>query len=96
MDSIFDSVVKSLKADEKIEIRGFGSFRTRQRQSRIGRNPKTGDEVPILPRKVLVFRASHVLKNKINRALTKAAQAAPATPKPPTPAAPPSAPPAKG
>ena len=56
-----------------MKISSFGSFSVRQKGRRIGRNPKTGEEVPILPRKVLVFRASHVLKNKINRALSKAA-----------------------
>ena len=45
----------------------FGSFSIRQKNERIGRNPKTGVEVPILPRKVLVFRASHVLKDQINK-----------------------------
>jgi len=49
-----------------VKISSFGSFSVRQKGERIGRNPKTGDEVPILPRKVLVFRPSHVLKNRIN------------------------------
>ena len=66
VEAIFDSVVRALRTGDKIEIRGFGSFRTRQRQSRVGRNPKTGDEVPIAPRRVLVFRPSHVLKAQIN------------------------------
>jgi len=96
VETVLGEIVGALTRGETVKISSFGSFSVRQKGRRIGRNPKTGDEVPILPRKVLVFRASHVLKNKINRALTKAAQAAPATPKPPTPAAPPSAPPAKG
>ena len=63
-----------------------------QKGQRIGRNPKTGQEVPILPRKVLVFRASHVLKGKINRALTKAKPAAgTGTPSPPDTTTPPPA-----
>ena len=70
VETIFESVVRSLRAGDKIEIRGFGSFRTRQRKPRIGRNPKTGQEVPINPRRVLVFRASHALKDLINRGLT--------------------------
>jgi integration host factor subunit alpha len=49
-----------------VKISSFGSFQVRQKGERIGRNPKTGEEVPILPRRVLVFRASHVLKNRIN------------------------------
>jgi integration host factor subunit alpha len=53
-----------------VKLSSFGSFQVRSKAQRIGRNPKTGEEVPILPRRVLVFRASHVLKDKINRALT--------------------------
>ena len=56
-----------LKSGEKIELRGFGSFRLRERNSREGRNPKTGEEVPILPRRVLVFRPSQVLKSRVSR-----------------------------
>ena len=66
VEAIFDSVVRALRTGDKIEIRGFGSFRTRQRQPRVGRNPKTGVEVPILPRRVLVFRPSQVLKGVVN------------------------------
>ena len=51
---------------ENVKISSFGSFAIREKGERIGRNPKTGVEVPILPRKVLVFRASHVLKDAIN------------------------------
>jgi len=49
VEAIFDSVVRSLRSGDKIEIRGFGSFRTRERQARIGRNPKTGDRVDVPP-----------------------------------------------
>ena len=73
---IFGEIVDALARGETVKISSFGSFSVRQKGRRIGRNPKTGEEVPILPRKVLVFRASHVLKNKINRALSKAAGAA--------------------
>jgi len=69
VETIFDSVVRALRAGDKIEIRGFGSFRTRQRKARVGRNPKTGEEVPILPRQVLVFKPSNVLKSKINKSM---------------------------
>ncbi|MBL0932380.1 MAG: integration host factor subunit alpha [Alphaproteobacteria bacterium] len=95
VETVLGEIVGALTRGETVKISSFGSFSVRQKGRRIGRNPKTGDEVPILPRKVLVFRARNVLKNKTNRALPKAAQAAPAAPKPPTPAAP-SAPPAKG
>src|SRR3546814_3989520 len=54
---------------EMVKLSSFGSFSVREKGERIGRNPKTGEEVPILPRRVLVFRASHVLKNRINGAL---------------------------
>ena len=52
-----------------VKISSFGSFSVRQKGQRIGRNPKTGEEVPILPRRVLVFRASNVLKSHINENL---------------------------
>jgi integration host factor subunit beta len=66
VDSIFDSVVKSLKSGEKIEIRGFGSFRTRQRQSRIGRNPKTGERVEVPSKRIPYFKPSKELKDLVN------------------------------
>jgi integration host factor subunit alpha len=71
VETILNEMVDSLTRGETVKISSFGSFSVRQKGQRIGRNPKTGEEVPILPRKVLVFRASHVLKNKINRALSK-------------------------
>jgi integration host factor subunit alpha len=55
-----------LAAGETVKLSSFGSFSVREKGQRIGRNPKTGEEVPILPRRVLVFRASQVLKNRIN------------------------------
>ena len=54
-----------------LKISSFGSFAVRKKGKRIGRNPKTGQEVPINPRRVLVFRASHVLKDQINASLAK-------------------------
>jgi len=54
VEAIFDSIVRSLRGGDKIEIRGFGSFRTRQRQPRVGRNPKTGAEWKSQPRKSLI------------------------------------------
>ena len=76
VDSILDQIGDSLVTDGVVKISSFGTFSVRHKGQRIGRNPKTGEEVPIKPRRVLVFRASHVLKNKINRALSKAAGAA--------------------
>ncbi len=57
---------KSLESGESVKISGFGTFSVRQKGRRIGRNPKTGVEVPILPRRVLVFRPSQVLKAHVN------------------------------
>ena len=70
VDVILDEISQALIKDEMVKLSSFGSFQVRAKGKRIGRNPKTGEEVPILPRRVLVFRASHVLKDKINRALT--------------------------
>ena len=64
--TIIEHMSQSLADGQRIEIRGFGSFSLHHRAARTGRNPKTGEEVPILPRSVLIFRPSHVLKNKIN------------------------------
>ena len=66
VEAIFDSVVKSLRDGDKIEIRGFGSFRTRQRQSRIGRNPKTGARVDVPAKRIPYFKPSKELKDLIN------------------------------
>jgi integration host factor subunit beta len=67
VEAIFDSIVRSLRGDEKIEIRGFGSFRTRQRQSRIGRNPKTGTRVEVPAKRIPYFKPSKELKDLVNR-----------------------------
>ncbi len=66
VETIFDSIAKSLHASEKVEIRGFGSFRTRQRQPRIGRNPKTGARVEVPSKTVAYFKPSKELKEMIN------------------------------
>ncbi|MDJ0609063.1 MAG: integration host factor subunit alpha [Kiloniellales bacterium] len=69
VESVLSEVSSALVRGEMVKISSFGSFSVRQKGKRIGRNPKTGEEVPILPRRVLVFRASHVLKNRINQML---------------------------
>ena len=74
VDVLFDSVIGALKTGDKIEIRGFGSFRTRQRNSRIGRNPKTGAKVDVPAKKVPFFKPSKELRDLIN---PKAASAYP-------------------
>ncbi len=66
LESVLNHVSDALARGETVKISSFGSFSVRQKGERIGRNPKTGEEVPILPRKVLVFRPSQVLKNRIN------------------------------
>ncbi len=67
--SVLNEIAASLAKGEAVKISSFGSFSVRQKRQRIGRNPKTGEQVPILPRKVLVFRPSHVLKDRVNGAL---------------------------
>jgi len=66
LESVLSYITESLSKGDTVKISSFGSFSVLQKGERIGRNPKTGEEVPILPRKVLVFRPSQVLKNRIN------------------------------
>ena len=68
VESVLSEIADALTKGETVKVSSFGSFSVRQKGQRVGRNPKTGEEVPILPRRVLVFRASHVLKNRINAA----------------------------
>jgi integration host factor subunit alpha len=67
VETVLDEISTVLAQGESVKISSFGSFAVRQKGERIGRNPKTGEEVPILPRRVLVFRASHVLRDLINK-----------------------------
>ena len=78
VETIFDSVVNSLRAGDKIEIRGFGSFRTRQRKARVGRNPKTGERVEVPAKKIPFFKPSKELKDLVNSG-SAPAEAAPAS-----------------
>ncbi len=82
VETIFDSIVKALRSGEKIEIRGFGSFRTRQRQPRIGRNPKTGTRVEVPAKRIPFFKPSKELKDLVNSAAAAAANGEPAPPAP--------------
>ena len=68
VETIFDSIVKSLRSGDKIEIRGFGSFRTRQRQARIGRNPKSGERVDVPAKRIPFFKPSKELRDLVNAA----------------------------
>src|ERR1700761_2417066 len=66
LEMVLGEIANTLARGEAVKISSFGSFSVRSKGQRIGRNPKTGKEVPILPRRVLVFRPSNVLKSKIN------------------------------
>src|SRR5882724_2716192 len=66
VEAIFDSIVRSLRGGDKIEIRGFGSFRTRERQQRVGRNPKTGTRVDVPAKRIPYFKPSKELKDIVN------------------------------
>ena len=68
VEAIFDSVVRALRTGDKIEIRGFGSFRTRERRGRVGRNPKTGEKVDVPAKKIPYFKPSKELKDFVNHA----------------------------
>ena len=70
VEAVLNAVSDRLIKGDAVKISSFGTFLLRQKGGRMGRNPKTGQEVPISPRRVLVFRPSHVLKDQINRALT--------------------------
>lgn len=64
--AILDSMIDTLITGETVKLSSFGTFMVRSKTGRVGRNPKTGEEVPITPRRVLVFRPSQVMKNVIN------------------------------
>ena len=61
----FDVIVESLSRAEKVELRNFGVFKIKERKARFGRNPRTGDSVPVPPRKVVVFKPGLEMKHKI-------------------------------
>jgi integration host factor subunit beta len=66
VETLFDSIIEALKASDKVEVRGFGSFRSRQRQPRTGRNPKTGDAVAVPAKRVPFFKPSKELRDLVN------------------------------
>ena len=66
VETVLKEIADALARGENVKISSFGSFFVRNKGQRIGRNPKTGEEVPINPRRVLVFRASHALKDRVN------------------------------
>lgn len=67
VETVFESIIEALQKNDKIEIRGFGSFRTRQRQPRIGRNPKTGTRVEVPSKRIPYFKPSKELRDIVNR-----------------------------
>jgi len=70
VESVLEQISGTLASGESVKISSFGTFSVRDKAQRIGRNPKTGEQVPIPPRRVLVFRASLVLKDRMNRSLS--------------------------
>src|SRR5436853_7815253 len=68
VETIFESIIAALQKGEKIEIRGFGSFRTRERRGRMGRNPKTGAKVEVPAKKIPYFKPSKEPKDLVNNA----------------------------
>ena len=79
VETVFDSIVRSLRSGDKIEIRGFGSFRTRERKPRVGRNPKTGDRVEVPAKKIPFFKPSKELKDLVNTSNSSGSGTATAT-----------------
>jgi integration host factor subunit alpha len=71
VELILQEIAASLAAGEAVKLSSFGSFGIRQKGPRVGRNPKTGQEVPITPRRVLVFRPSNIMKDRINAGLIR-------------------------
>lgn len=69
VEVVLKEICRSLEKGESVKLSSFGSFGIREKGERVGRNPKTGEEVPITPRRVLVFRASNIMKSRINEAL---------------------------
>ncbi len=76
VELVLGEISASLARGEPVKLSSFGSFGIRQKGERIGRNPKTGKEVPITPRKVLVFRPSNIMKERINAGMPTTAKAA--------------------
>jgi len=72
VETIFESLIAALRNGERIEIRGFGTFRTRERRGRQGRNPKTGEPVEVRAKKILFFKPSKELKDFVNTEIAKA------------------------
>ncbi len=72
LEDMLDRMRRALAEGDSVKITGFGTFSVRQKGRRVGRNPKTGHEVPILPRRVLTFRPSHILRDAVDQGLMSA------------------------
>ncbi len=66
VESVLEKISGSLVSGEQVKISSFGTFSIRQKNARVGRNPKTGEEAPIPPRRVLTFRPSHLMKDRVS------------------------------
>ena len=66
VESVLEKISESLVSGEQVKISSFGTFSVRQKNARVGRNPKTGEEAPIPPRRVLTFRPSHLMKDRVS------------------------------
>ncbi|MDI2090414.1 integration host factor subunit alpha [Commensalibacter oyaizuii] len=71
LEEVLEKIISTLEGGDSVKISGFGTFSVRKKGSRIGRNPKTGEEVVIEPRLVLSFRPSQMLKNRVNEGMIK-------------------------
>ena len=71
--SVLEEISSTLAKGDSFKVSSFGTFSVRDKAERIGRNPKTGEEIPISPRRVLVFRASRALKDRVNQAKSRTA-----------------------
>lgn len=71
VEAVLDEIADAAVRGESVKLSSFGTFAVRDKNGRVGRNPKTGEEVPIEPRRVMTFRPSHVLKDRVNAALSR-------------------------
>ncbi|WP_088346278.1 MULTISPECIES: integration host factor subunit alpha [Rhodomicrobium] len=76
VETVIREIIGCLERGDNVKLSSFGSFGVRDKRERVGRNPKTGEVVPITPRRVLVFRASNIMKERINSSLVKCKKAA--------------------
>lgn len=66
LDALFDEIAEALERGERVELRGFGAFSVRQRQSRVGRNPRTGEQVEVDGKRIPFFKAGKLLRERVN------------------------------